>query len=172
MQIPYDEDHCSWVCNDGFYRYGEGCFPCSTVECNVGQHRSSCSSVQDSTCVSCSNGPSYSTYIGSGTPFNANNCAFQCNQGYFLTNGSCQQCSSSVCDVGMYRSSCSAQDDGKCVPCTNGPLSGDVRFVIFVGESSIYVHDVEFLFVITCQCGRPLHLQLRRDSVRREFLQL
>jgi hypothetical protein len=70
-----------------------------------------------------------------------------------------------VCDVGMYRSSCSAEDDGKCIPCTNGPLSGDVCIVIFGSESSIYVQDVEFRFVITCQCGRPLHLQLRRNSL-------
>lgn len=126
-QVPYNEDRCAWECSDGYYRYGQACFPCSASACGVGQYRAGCSSARDSACVACTNGPSSSTYTGAGSPAGANNCAYQCSPGYFSVNGSCQECSRSACDVGMYRSPCTAQEDGKCTPCTNGPLSGDLH---------------------------------------------
>jgi hypothetical protein len=100
--------------------------------CDVGNYRSVCSGMQDGNCISCSNKPKYSSYIGGGTPFDSNNCEFQCDQGYFLTNGSCQQCSTELCESGKYRSQCKSGSDGECVECTNGPLSGKLSlFWIF-----------------------------------------
>jgi hypothetical protein len=125
-QRPFNIDSCTWECNSGYYQYGLGCFPCSTSVCDVGKYRSKCSGLQDGQCIPCSNKPNYSAYVGSGTPFDFNNCEFQCSPGYFLTNGSCQQCSTQLCQSGEYRSQCVSQQDGQCVPCTNGPLSGKI----------------------------------------------
>jgi hypothetical protein len=124
LQNPFNVNNCIWECNSGFYQYELGCFPCPVSECNVGNYRSACSGTQDGHCISCSNKPNFSSFVGSGNPFDADNCEFQCNQGYFLTNGSCQLCSTELCTVGEYRSPCNSRQDGQCVSCTNGPLSG------------------------------------------------
>jgi cysteine-rich repeat protein len=40
---PYNEDNCSWACNAGFYlSTGEGCLPCNTSSCPIGQFRGPC----------------------------------------------------------------------------------------------------------------------------------
>jgi hypothetical protein len=129
LQSPFNEDSCTWECNSGFYQYGLGCFPCPISVCDIGTFRSVCSGTQDGHCISCSNKPPHSSYVGSGIPFDVNNCAFQCNTGYFLANGSCQPCSTQLCEIGKYRSQCNSQQDGQCLVCTNGPISG--KFFLF-----------------------------------------
>ena len=57
-----------------------------------------------------------------------NSCPWQCSDGYFKAFDAetrqevCRPCSTSMCDVGEYRSNCTAAADGLCVPCTNTTL--------------------------------------------------
>jgi hypothetical protein len=142
--------------------------------CDIGNYRSSCSDVQDGHCISCSNKPMYSSYVGAGTPFNANNCAFQCNQGFFVTNGSCQPCSTQLCESGRYRSQCNSQEDGQCVLCTNGPLSGKFSLVdCFCDRHAMFFYcfvslfSVNFLYLLLSMRSPPrfFRIHIRRDSV-------
>jgi hypothetical protein len=70
--------------------------------------------------------PSNAHFISPGTPYNEDNCLWECNSGYFkilsLLGESCMQCST-FCDVGQYREDCNSSADGVCLLCSNGPLN-------------------------------------------------
>ena len=60
--------NCSWSCNSGYTESGSSC---TRVTCGVGQYLSG------SSCRSCTNKPSNSTYTSTG-----NTCSWSCNSGY------------------------------------------------------------------------------------------
>jgi hypothetical protein len=70
--------------------------------------------------------PNNAHFISSGTPYNEDNCLWECNSGFFkvrdLLGASCVRCST-FCDVGQYRGNCNSSADGVCLMCSNGPLN-------------------------------------------------
>jgi hypothetical protein len=125
---------CSSYCPSGSYNSGCGglstgtCTLCSSLSsCPVGQYRSGCGGAQDQNCKNCTNKfeiqqcgglhTFVSYYTGSGS-FQGD-CAWECVDNYYKSGETCRPCTSSACPVGMYRSSCTADSDGTCIPCSN-----------------------------------------------------
>jgi hypothetical protein len=89
-------NQCPWRCKDGYYlSNSQQCVTCQTDVCPTGKYRSGCNQTSPGSCVDCTNRgvlntPSISYYTSPGTPFDSNNCAFQCNNGYYLrSDGNC-----------------------------------------------------------------------------------
>ena len=111
-------DDCTFTCATNYYLAINGaappinnCVPCSQnpVLCPVGQYLDlvGCDegAFVDSQCLLCTNRPSYSTYTGYGTA-DGNDCAWQCDLGYYSNLTHCLSCSESACDLGDYRDQC------------------------------------------------------------------
>eukprot|EP00960_Hanusia_phi_P060531 764531-Hanusia_phi.AAC.4 len=121
-------DSCPFVCNEGFFQSvltlngssSDVCQACNTSMCAVGEYRSQCSHyLGDSHCVRCTNSPVHSHYVGSGFPFDADNCSWQCDVGYWRNGSSCVACADFLCSSGYYRTACTERVDSICTPCAN-----------------------------------------------------
>ena len=72
------------VCAPGFFNSSGSCQRCSSLVCPVGQYRGKCGSSQDAVCRVCSNPkPAHAQFTTGGIPFDANNCSWACNDGYY-----------------------------------------------------------------------------------------
>ena len=76
-------------CAAGFTLKTDGCSPCNTSSCQIGQHRSPCTWDADSQCVACNNKPPQASYTASDKSANENDCPWACNAGYLKSGGSC-----------------------------------------------------------------------------------
>ena len=76
-------------CTAGFTLKPDGCSPCNTSSCQIGQHRSPCTWDADSQCVVCNNKPPQASYTASDKLANENDCPWACNAGYLKSGGSC-----------------------------------------------------------------------------------
>ena len=108
-------------CSQGYYLNTEGtCTRCSTSPCPlIGTYRSPCTSNGDGLCVPCTIKPLNSRFTTSGVPFDCDNCSHVCDENFFANSKSCLACSNATCAVGYYKTACTADADGKCVPCIN-----------------------------------------------------
>ena len=130
---PFDSNTCAWKCVVGFFRSPGGCSACSTSACPAGQYRLPCSESADGTCVPCTAKPANSDFTGAAIPYNHDQCPWACSPGFFKQGGACAVCSSSSCNVGMYRGPCSPEHDGACQQCTNAPENS-----VYVGAGTPY----------------------------------
>ena len=105
------------------------CMDCS--KCSIGMYILDCQVDHDGECVECSNryvdgnpcsanSVMISMYTGPGD-LDANNCPWVCADSFYKSNAVCLLCSTAQCNVGFYRTSCSASADGICIPCTSLP---------------------------------------------------
>ena len=78
--------NCAWGCNPGFFASNGSCSLCAT-----GTYTNT-----SRVCTPCTNAPANASYIGYGLG-PTSNCAWECNPGFFASNGSC-----SVCAAGTY----------------------------------------------------------------------
>ena len=76
-------------CAAGFTLKTDGCSPCNTSSCQIGQHRSPCTWDADSQCVACNNKPPQASYTASDKSTNNIDCSWACNAGYLKSGGSC-----------------------------------------------------------------------------------
>ncbi len=77
-------------CDVGFFKSGQSCFACTNVSCPAGHYRLACQKHRDGSCSPCTNQiPRNARYSGSGIPFDANNCDWSCESGYFFFNQTC-----------------------------------------------------------------------------------
>ena len=119
--VPYDENNCEWSCQQGFFRNGILCVGCTTSLCTVGEYRASCTSNTDGMCVTCSNSPKNSFFTSPGVPYNHNNCSWSCQLGFYQQGANCEQCNTSLCTIGYYRSRCLPYSDSQCIACSSKP---------------------------------------------------
>eukprot|EP00281_Chroomonas_sp_CCMP1168_P032247 CAMPEP_0206253696 /NCGR_PEP_ID=MMETSP0047_2-20121206/23292_1 /ASSEMBLY_ACC=CAM_ASM_000192 /TAXON_ID=195065 /ORGANISM="Chroomonas mesostigmatica_cf, Strain CCMP1168" /LENGTH=349 /DNA_ID=CAMNT_0053679927 /DNA_START=131 /DNA_END=1176 /DNA_ORIENTATION=+ len=78
----------STVCEQGRYRFGGSCRPCSQDACPIGQYRTECDAYNDAYCAPCTNSDTSSTYYT--TPGNSNACGSEsCSA---LTEPDCDLC--------------------------------------------------------------------------------
>ena len=107
------------------------CLDCS--KCSIGMYLQNCQAGHDGVCTACSNryvegdqcsvnSVVVSTYTGPGD-LDANNCPWVCASLYYRSNLICLPCSTTQCNIGYYRTNCSASADGLCTLCTNLPDS-------------------------------------------------
>ena len=113
----------------GKYTSGNDATSCSDCpSCDSGRW-SNCTAIDAGSCVLCWGSWTQTMrkqcYDSLHLP---NSCPWQCSDGYFKAFDAeteqdvCRPCSTSMCDVGEYRSNCTAAADGLCVPCTNTTL--------------------------------------------------
>jgi hypothetical protein len=124
---PFDSNSCAWACNAGYYKNGNACPACSTTGCPVGQYRGSCSPDKDGACLACTRKPASSSFVGAGSLYNADTCAWACVAGFYASASACVQCTTTVCPVGQYRIACAATADGRCAACTN-PIPANAAY--------------------------------------------
>ena len=124
---PFDSNTCQWACNTGYFKSSNLCKACTTAVCSTGQYRGACGAESDGACLPCTAKPANSNFVGAGSPYNTNSCAWACASGFFQSAGTCAACTSTPCSIGQYRSACSASADGKCVPCTN-PIPANAAY--------------------------------------------
>ncbi len=138
---------------------------CSTLECSKTQYFKPCSKFSDSTCVNCStcaigkylvsctsdtsqrcadctnkyelcsvtNG-SVSVYTSPGIL--QSNCTWRCVSGYYQSGDMCRPCTVSTCATGTYRTACTSNSDGACVPCSGLP-----EYATFITAGTPYDTD-------------------------------
>jgi len=88
------------------------CSPCNNTQCPVGRWRGRCVPSHDAPCNLCTGAPLDAIFTSRATPFNANNCSWECVDGFRHSNGTCVDCNT-PCPGGQYRDGCD------CVPCSN-----------------------------------------------------
>ena len=130
---PFNENNCSWQCNKGYYSNGQVCTLCNSSLCPLGQYRDACLPFADAVCTNCTRIPSFAVFVGPGNPFNTDTCSWVCNTGFYISNGLCVLCNTSICNVGQYRAPCRSSNDSICVPCNMKP---DEAFYITAGNPS------------------------------------
>ncbi len=124
---PGKPDSCAVKCNEGDYRKGDKCVPCSNEGCETGMYRKVCSADADGTCDACTNKlPDNAVYSSAGVLGKQESCAWKCKDGFYRKGNSCLACSNEPCEVGEYRKECTADADGTCEACTNAPPAGSV----------------------------------------------
>jgi hypothetical protein len=117
-----DQDNCAWLCIPSYYRFASMCRVCSTSTCNVGSYRGNCTSLTDGPCTSCTNLPENAYFESAGNPFDADNCTWMCNQGFYRANQSCLPCQRPAqCGLGKYLSVCTQDTNFACKHCNNKP---------------------------------------------------
>ena len=104
------------------------CLSCSS--CALGYYVHNCRSDHDGICTECSNkyetqrcnsgNTSVSFYTGFGN-LDANDCAWECINSFYKSNGVCLPCTTTQCAIGLYRTNCTSSADGYCIPCSNLP---------------------------------------------------
>ena len=120
-------------CANGFWQSGEAqCSLCSVPSCGSAHNMTGvwlrrCSRASDSVCRNCTNKPPNSEYIQTISELTADTCPWRCDQGYFRRGGVCSLCLTSPCPTGNYRSSCSPEENSKCLDCTN-PIPENAEF--------------------------------------------
>jgi hypothetical protein len=100
------EGYCDFQCEEGYFKDGLGCTPCSqNLICADGQSLMNCTIDYDAQCTVCQVGVEYAMLVpGNSTPL-------------------CIPCTDSPCiEVGMYRGMCLSTADSECLKCTNGPV--------------------------------------------------
>ena len=101
---------CDFTCAHGFFRRDGLCLPCSLPECGPGTLPVGCTDVSDAVCEECH--PPAGAFVWTG------GCAFECANGFYLSNGSCVACSAfAVCHPGFRPSACTLTRDVVCEPC-------------------------------------------------------
>ena len=68
------------------------CPACSTGSCAVGEFRGACAAATDAPCWPCSAPPEHAVHTGAGQPFDADDCAWECESDFFKTNSTCAAC--------------------------------------------------------------------------------
>jgi len=94
---------CPWACDAGYYSADST--SCTAVE--TGYY----SPAGSNTRTACTNGPTNSTYTGSGGA--TNSCLWECSANYFADNGTCSACSS-LGDGSYTNSAAGATADTQC----------------------------------------------------------
>ena len=118
---PYGSDACDWKCNNNFYQYGSSCARCTTGTCSNGQYRTTCGPDKDSVCSPCTNLPANGVFTSAGNQGDPTSCQTSCISGFFKVGTTCVACDTSSCQIGQYRSACTAAANGQCVACTKAP---------------------------------------------------
>ena len=80
-----------------------GCWACNASACGVGMYRGACGTSSDAECEACTGKPPNASYVTSGQPWDADNCTWQCHEGYWRSGETCVSCTTSSCGAGQYR---------------------------------------------------------------------
>jgi hypothetical protein len=130
---------CTWRCSLNYFgpsvgsgvvtqAIGGECQPCDMSPCPAGTYRDTCTpgSNANATCVACTDATSPNTFntLGIATPYDADNCAIICNDGWWLLDSERFCCSdnsylnsatSCTCSAG-FRVGATAVDGADCIP--------------------------------------------------------
>jgi len=126
---------CTKCAHDHFLD-GDECKRCSETPCGgVGTYRSACTLMADSQCSPCTAKPANAHFTASAQPLGRDECAWSCDSGFYKSGAQCVPCDRALCMVGQYRSSCSADANSICAPCTNFKPTNS-HFTSHGGESN------------------------------------
>ena len=104
-------------CPEGYFKQKGSCLACTKSACNVGFFRGVCRSYSDAACKACTTKPKNARYLTSGQPWDADNCTWMCEKGFWRSGDSCVSCTAALCPAGHYRGSCDADHDAPCHAC-------------------------------------------------------
>eukprot|EP00961_Rhodomonas_salina_P259312 3503752-Rhodomonas_salina.2 len=76
------------------------CTSCNTSACEVGRWRGPCAPNHDALCHLCTGAPLDAFYTSPGDPYDADNCTWDCMDGFRKDNGACVDCNA-ACPVGQ-----------------------------------------------------------------------
>ena len=125
-------------------------------------YRGKCGARSDAVCEACTSKPANASYLTSGQPWDADNCTWQCDVGFWRSGESCVSCTTAACGAGWYRGECEAEADAACLPCNSGQLPKYSHFiasanasackwscnVLYHGSCMLLISHVQFLNVV------------------------
>ena len=119
---------------DDYYLGSEGsCAACNASACGLGMYRGACRASSGAVCEACTSKPANASYLTSGQPWDADNCTWQCDAGFWRAGESCVSCMTSSCAAGEYRGECEAEADAPCLPCNSSQLPKYSHFIVSEG---------------------------------------
>ena len=126
------------ACLTGYFHMDTNgsCAACNASACGVGMYRGACGGSSDAACEGCTSKPANASYLTSGQPWDADNCTWQCDAGFWRSGESCVSCTTAACGAGQYRGECEAEADAACLQCNSGQLPKYSRFIASANASA------------------------------------